>query len=87
MQTQDTNKFRKNLSKLPQRDQLAVIDALLAVEAAVTFADIPNLKPLKGYKNYYRTRVGDWRIGLFWTGTSFRFEDVGARGDIYKRYP
>jgi hypothetical protein len=42
---------------------------------------------MKGYKNYFRLRVGNWRVGLFWTGTAFRVEDVGARGDFYNRFP
>ena len=87
MQTIDTRKFNKNLVKLPAADQIAVLDALDNIELAEAFGDIPNLKALKGYKNYFRLRVGNWRIGLFWTGNAFRVEDVGKRGDFYNRFP
>ena len=56
MQTIDTRKFTKNLSKLPTDDQIAVFDALDKIEEAAVFGDIPNLKALKGYKNYFRLR-------------------------------
>ncbi len=87
MQTIDTRKFRKNLTKLPAHDQLTVLDALDLIEAAETFADILNLKAMQGYRNYYRIRVGNWRVGLFWNGEAFVIEDVGKRGDFYNRFP
>lgn len=87
MQTIETRKFQKKLAKIPAQDQLAVIDALDTIEDANTFADITNLKALQGYKNYFRLRVGNWRVGLFWTGTAFIVEDVGKRGDFYNYYP
>lgn len=87
MQITDTRKFRKNLERLPRHDQIAILDALDTIEAATTFAEIPNLITMKGYKNYFRLKVGNWRVGLFWTGTAFRVEDVGARGDFYNRFP
>lgn len=87
MQTIETRKFQKKLAKLPEQDQLAVIDALDTIEEAITFADIVNLKALQGYKNYFRLRVGNIRIGLFWNGTAFIVEDVGKRGDFYNHFP
>lgn len=87
MQTIETRKFQKKLAKLPAQDQLAFIDALDTIEEAITFADIVNLKALQGYKNYFRLRVGNIRIGLFWNGTAFIVEDVGKRGDFYNHFP
>ena len=65
MQTIDTRRFRKNLTKLPAHDQLAVLDALDLIEAAETFTDIPNIKAMQGYKNYYRIRVGNGELDCF----------------------
>ena len=48
MQTIDTRKYRKNLAKLPNNDQLAILDAIETIEEATTFADIPNLKAMQG---------------------------------------
>jgi mRNA interferase RelE/StbE len=87
MQNTETLKFRKQLTKLPKNDQIAVLDALDALDEAETFADIHNIKAMQGYKNYFRIRVGNWRIGLFWDGDMFHIQDVGKRGDFYKRFP
>ena len=87
MQTIDRRKFIKNSSKLLTHDQIAVLDTLDKIEEALVFGDIPNLKALKGYKNYFRLQVGNWRVGLFWTGEVFSIEDVGKRGDFYNHFP
>lgn len=87
MQNVETLKFRKQLTKLPKNDQIAVMDVLDSLDEAETFADIPNMKAMQGYKNYFRIRVGNWRIGLFWDGELFQIQDVGKRGDFYKRFP
>lgn len=75
------------MAKLPPDDQIAILDALDKIDDAHVFGDIANLKALKGYKNYFRLRVGNWRVGLFWTGEAFSVEDVGKRGDFYNRFP
>lgn len=33
-------------------------------EQSNNFDNLPNLKKLKGYTNYYRIRTGNYRIGL-----------------------
>ena len=87
MQTIETRKFQKKLAKLPAQDQLDLVDALDDLETANTFADIQHIKAMQGYKNYFRLRVGNWRVGLFWNGTAFIIEDVGKRGDFYNHFP
>lgn len=87
MRFQDSKEFRKNLAQLPNSAQLQAIEAIEKIEIATNFSDIPHLKPLKGYKNFYRMRVGSYRIGLFWDGQQFIIERIGTRGDFYKTYP
>ena len=87
MRFQDTKEFRKSLTRLPNAVQIQAIQAIENIEAATTFSDIPHFKALKGYRNYYRIRIGSYRIGLYWDSEMFLIESVGTRGDFYKTYP
>lgn len=49
--------------------------------------DIPKLSKLKGYRNYYKIRFGNYRIGIKITGNILAFERILHRKDIYKYYP
>ena len=64
-----------------------VADLILAVEAAVSLAKIPNVKKLKGYKTAYRIRVGDFRIGVLLVRGEVEFVRVVNRKEIYKLFP
>lgn len=48
---------------------------------------IPNLKKIKGDKNAYRIRVGDYRIGFFLEGDKIIFSRVLHRKEIYRFFP
>ncbi len=87
MQIVSSRKFQKNLEKLTEKEQINIIDAVNAIKIAETFGDINHLKVLKGFKNYFRLRVGNLRIGLYWDGDIFEIQDVGQRGDFYNRFP
>jgi mRNA-degrading endonuclease RelE of RelBE toxin-antitoxin system len=51
------------------------------------FADIGNLKKLKGDENAYRIRIGDYRLGIFFDGETVIFARVLHRKDIYRYFP
>jgi len=48
---------------------------------------INSIKKLKGYKNHYRIRIGDYRAGLIIDGNTVEFIRLLHRKDIYKRFP
>ena len=48
---------------------------------------IPNLKKMEGYRNYYRIRVGDYRIGLKVEDQKVLLMRVLHRKEIYKYFP
>ncbi len=49
--------------------------------------DIRNLKKLKGYKNLFRIKIGDFRIGIFIENDTVEFARVVHHKDIYKLFP
>jgi mRNA interferase RelE/StbE len=49
--------------------------------------DINNLKKLQGFKEYYRIRIGAYRIGVKIIDDTVIFSVFDHRKDIYKRFP
>ena len=88
MNAEFSARFLKDIEKLPNMAaKSAVADAIEAVEEAPNSTALVGLKKLSGFKNAYRIRVGDFRIGLFITGKTVKFARVLSRKDIYKLFP
>jgi mRNA interferase RelE/StbE len=58
-----TGSFAKDLKDVKDKGLRRVKDLIEAVEKADSLVDISNLKKLKGGGNYFRLRVGDYRVG------------------------
>lgn len=88
MRTVFLRKFSKDLDKIDNRSLLETIaDTIEWVENNDASIIIPNLKKLVGYKNAYRIRIGDFRIGVFIEGDAVEFARVLHRKDIYDVFP
>ncbi|MEM8807296.1 MAG: type II toxin-antitoxin system RelE/ParE family toxin [Cyanobacteria bacterium P01_G01_bin.38] len=80
--------FEKDLRKIKDKSLLGKIKALLAiVEAANSLEDINNLKKIKAEADYYRIRIGDYRIGFLFDSDKLIFIRFLHRKDIYKYFP
>ncbi|MDP2338020.1 MAG: type II toxin-antitoxin system RelE/ParE family toxin [Bacteroidota bacterium] len=80
--------FLKELAKLPAKERLKVEKFLF--EEILNYKSpfqIPNFEKLKGYRNYYKIRFGDYRAGLKIENDTLYFERILHRKDIYKFYP
>lgn len=88
MNIQVNRVFLKELAKLPVRERLKVEKLLFEeVESYKSLAQIPNFKKLKGYRNFYKIRFGDYRAGLKFENNTLYFERILHRKEIYKFYP
>ena len=77
------DKIKKFLLKLTKKE-MALIKAILG---DVLMLDLQNydVKPLKGYKGFYRLRKGDIRIIFTKEKNTAVIIDIDYRKDIYKR--
>ena len=57
------------------------------IKKARTIEDISNIIKLKGYKNYYRIRLGDYRIGTIVTNKNIIMIRILHRKEIYRYFP
>jgi mRNA interferase RelE/StbE len=80
--------FGKDLRKIKDGLLLArVKSAVESVEIAESLAQIRNIKKLKAEGEYYRIRVGDYRIGLELEEDSLIFVRCLHRKEIYRFFP
>jgi len=81
--------FLKDLAKLPL-DYREQVERLVFEEIPTlnNIFGVPNMKKMKGYRDYYRIRIGDYRIGCkVEKENKIIFYKVKSRSDIYKVFP
>lgn len=76
----------KNLKGAPNYEKIKsyIFNELPAIPA---FENISNLKKLRGFKGYYRIKIGDYRIGLTYNEHLIILVRILHRKDIYKHFP
>ena len=83
-----TRTFQKEVQSLSPPLRVRVLAIIDRVTEAETLANLPNLKTMEGAQNYYRIRMGDYRIGIFRRADNvIEFQRVGTRGNFYNRFP
>lgn len=88
MKAEFLKQFYKDLNKIILQSTLDdIITSIKNVEESISLRDIKNLKKLKGYKNVYRIKVGDYRIGVFIENDVIEFARILHRKDIYRVFP
>ena len=88
MKVEFRKSFEKDLRKLRDRQTLTRIkDIIYEVEASQNLDKISNLRKLKTKGNYYRIRVGDYRIGITVDGGVVNFVRILHRREIYQKFP
>jgi mRNA interferase RelE/StbE len=80
--------FAKDLEGVKEKGLLSRVREIIeAVEKANSLVELPNLKKLKGGGNYFRIRVGDYRVGVALEADTVIFVRFLNRKDIYKYFP
>ncbi|MDJ1182851.1 type II toxin-antitoxin system RelE family toxin [Roseofilum casamattae] len=84
--------FRKSFEK----DLLKILDSklyerieklIIAIEEVEALSEVSHVKKLKGAGDYYRIRLGDYRVGIKLDRGVVSFVRVLHRKDIYKYFP
>ncbi|ARV07205.1 plasmid stabilization protein [Polaribacter sp. SA4-10] len=77
----DVNKIKNSKLKL----KLAEVVANLKI--AENLSDIKNVKAISGHPEAYRIRIGDYRLGIFYSEETITIARFMKRNDIYKLFP
>lgn len=85
MRTRFRESFRRDLERIKDRRILGrVANAIEAIEQAQTLADIPHLKKLRGWKDLFRIRIGEFRVVLVLEEATVEFLRCLHRKDVYR---
>lgn len=88
MKVEFLNKFSKDLNNLKLKSvKQALLLLIENMETVDSLEKISNTKKLKGHKNAYRTRIGDYRLGFFFDNSTIILARFVHRKDIYKIFP
>ncbi len=89
MKTEYLPSFTKDLKKLKKTSTYLEIKNLVfqTIPDCQNITEIKSLKKIKGHKNAYRIRVGDYRIGVFIQKEIVTFSRVLHRRDVYRYFP
>jgi mRNA interferase RelE/StbE len=88
MKVKFESKFIRDVQKLKDARLATKIKEIINdCKVAQNLNDLNQLKKLKGYKNYYRMRLGDHRIGLELVDDEIVFVRCLHQREIYQFFP
>ncbi|MBW6484397.1 MAG: type II toxin-antitoxin system RelE/ParE family toxin [Vicingaceae bacterium] len=81
--------FTKSIENIKDKKiKQSIFQFIESVKVAKSIRDIHRVKKIQGFKNYYRYRFGDYRIGFEQTDeNTIVLIVVAKRNDIYKVFP
>ena len=81
--------FLKSLGKInSQSIKKRVVEVIEDLEKASSLHQVKSVKKLQGFKNYYRVRIGDYRLGFELTDNMIILIIlISHRKDIYRKFP
>ncbi len=80
--------FLKDIKQIKdQKVKKKLEEIILDFENAQCLSQIKNLKKLKGFENFYRLKIGKFRIGLQIKKDKVWFVRCLHRKEIYKYFP
>jgi mRNA interferase RelE/StbE len=87
MQIESKDSFIKDLKTVPKEVRVKIAALLQVIERGKTISDLTSVKKLKGYDNFYRIRVGDYRLGFTISGDVIVLVRFLHRKEIYRFFP
>jgi mRNA interferase RelE/StbE len=81
-------RFLKDLSKIPSktRNQIEQL-AFEELPSLENYTSSKKIEKLKGYPNYFKIRIGSYRLGLKFERNLLILERVLHRKEIYRYFP
>jgi len=81
--------FLKDLKKLKNQEIYQKVYEIVfeTIPEAKNLKMIKNIKPMKGYTNRYRIRIGDYRIGIELHENEVEVMRVLHRKEFYRYFP
>ena len=84
-----TKKFSKDLEHIENKPDLKkrLLKLIEQMKQVGSLYEIDAVRKIQGYENYYRIRIGDYRLGIKATKNGIEILRILHRKDIYRRFP
>ncbi|HPS57641.1 MAG TPA: type II toxin-antitoxin system RelE/ParE family toxin [Spirochaetota bacterium] len=83
-----TKKFLKDVEYTPDKKvRQNIEDFINSIKNCTSLSDLPGIQKMTGYDNYYRLRIGDYRIGFKLENNTVTLLRFKHRKDIYSVFP
>lgn len=79
--------FEKDSRKLNPDIKKELYAVIQNLQSTNNLSGFTNCKKLSGHKNAYRIRLGNYRIGFFYSNNSIELVRILHRKDIYRYFP
>lgn len=81
--------FEKDLKKIKEKKLLDKIKQVIHnCEDATSIKDVRNISKIIGFRNYYRIKLGQYRVGIeLENPETMRFITILHRKEIYRKFP
>lgn len=80
--------FLRDIKKIKdQKIKKRIESVLLDLESATNFSKITGVKGISGTTDYFRIRIGDYRLGMRKVDEKIELIRFLSRGDIYRKFP
>jgi len=88
MKVEIKQSFEKDLKNIKDKKLLErILKVIEKIENAKTLNEIPNFKKLTDYKQHYRIRIGDYRIGIEIKDSIIYLVRFLNKNTFYKYFP
>jgi mRNA interferase RelE/StbE len=88
MKYEITNKFYKDLKSINDKNVVEKVNSFInEIETSQNILELTETKKLKGFKNAYRKRINNYRIGFYLNKDNILLITLLKRADIYKKFP
>ena len=81
-------KFAKDLRAIREQKLLNKVKEIIEdCKSASSLSDMNHVKKMQGYDNFYRIRLGEYRIGIELVDDEIIFTRFLHRKEVYKYFP
>ena len=87
MRLEIKKQFLKDIENVPKNIKIEIVRIIELVETAASLQELPNLKKLKGHSNYYRIRIGQYRMGIALVDDAVVLSRFLHRKEVYRFFP
>lgn len=87
MKVEFRKSFHKDSQKLSASNQVKLSELIENIILSKSVFDIANCKKMQGFKNAYRIKFHEYRIGFFRTSDGAELVRILPRKDIYRNFP